>query len=249
MVNATSVAPEKASPASNIFEIAERKDLGDDVFTNVYEQWLPPAARGIYGGAVIALSLAAAQKTLTSDYHIHSCQCTFLHPGSVDCRQTFHVTRAQQGSTFATCTVECRQQDETILIITVSFTRETGDVPGAVEHTAAPFEIPAPPTELCEEQPEWTLTEPFQRRRIDAIDAPASSNSSHNRRIFGQWFRFPGVIPKSGGPGVHLHALAFLTDGYFILGSTPSSYMATPTRIRRRAIISAQAEISSSKGQ
>ncbi|KAI1066405.1 hypothetical protein LB506_008496 [Fusarium annulatum] len=148
-----------------------------------------------------------------------SMACTFLHPGSVDCRQTFHVTRAQQGSAFATRTVECRQQDETISIITVSFTRETGDVPGAVEHTPAPFEIPAPPTELCEEQPEWTLTEPFQRRRIDAIDAPASSNSSHNRRIFRQWFRFPGVIPKSGGPGAHLHALAFLTDGYFILAA------------------------------
>ncbi|KAG4263094.1 hypothetical protein FPRO04_12932 [Fusarium proliferatum] len=146
MINATSVAPEKASPASNIFEIAERKDLGDDVFTNVYEQWLPPAARGIHGGA----------------------------------------------------------QDETIFIITVSFTRETGDIPGAVEHTAAPFEVPAPPTE---------------RRRIDSIDAPSSINSSHNRRIFRQWFRFPGVIPKSGGPGAHLHALAFLTDGYFILAA------------------------------
>ncbi|KAI1016533.1 hypothetical protein LB503_010371 [Fusarium chuoi] len=219
MINPTSAVPEKAGPASNIFEITERKDLGDDVFTNVYEQWLPPAARGIYGGAVIALSLAAAQKTLTSDYHIHSCQCTFLHPGSVDCRQTFHVTRFRQGSTFATRTVECRQQDQTIFIITVSFTRETGDVPGTVEHTVAPFEIPAPPTEVCEEQPEWTLTEPFQRRRIDAIDASTSSDSSHNRRIFRQWFRFPGVIPESGGPGAHLHALAFLTDGYFILAA------------------------------
>ncbi|KAI1022186.1 hypothetical protein LB504_007594 [Fusarium proliferatum] len=219
MINPTSVAPEKAGPASNIFEIAERKDLGDDVFTNVYEQWLPPAARGIYGGAVIALSLAAAQKTLTSDYHIHSCQCTFLHPGSVDCRQTFHVTRVQQVSTFATRTVECRQQDQIVFIITVRFTRDTGGVPLTVEHTVAPFDIPAPPTEVCEEQPEWTLTEPFQRRRIDVIDAPASSNSSHNRRIFRQWFRFPGVIPETGGPGAHLHALAFLTDGYFILAA------------------------------
>ncbi|KAG5787160.1 hypothetical protein H9Q69_013761 [Fusarium xylarioides] len=217
MINPNSPVPAKASPASNTFEIAERKDLGDDVFANVYEQWLPPAARGIYGGAVIALSLAAAQKTVPSDFDIHSCQSTFLHPGSVDSRQTFHVARVRQGSTFATRTVQCRQQDETIIIITVSFARETDRVPGTVEHTVAPFEIPEPPGELCEERPEWTLSEPFQRHRIDVIDEPVSSSSSHNRRIFRQWFRFPGVIPESGGPGAHLHALAFLTDGYFIL--------------------------------
>ncbi|KAG7406752.1 Acyl-coenzyme A thioesterase 8 [Fusarium oxysporum f. sp. rapae] len=217
MINPNSAAPEKANPASNILEIADRKDLGDDVFTNVYEQWLPPAARGIYGGAVIALSLAAAQKTLPSDFHIHSCQCTFLRAGSVDSRQTFHVARVRQGFTFATRTVECRQQGETIFIITVSFTRESERISRTVQHTVAPFEVPEPPGELCEERPEWTLTEPFQRRTIDVIDELASNNSPHNRRILRQWFRFPGVIPETGGPGAHLHALAFLTDGYFIL--------------------------------
>ncbi|KAF5723702.1 acyl thioesterase [Fusarium mundagurra] len=219
MISPDSNVPAKASPASNVFEITERKDLGDDVFTNVFEQWLPPAGRGIYGGSVIALSLAAAQKTVPSDFHIHSCQCTFLHPGSGDRRQTFHVARIRQGSTFATRTVECRQQEDIIIIITVSFTRETDRVSETVEHTVAPFEIPEPPGEQCEERPEWTLTEPFQRHRIDIIDEPASNNSSDNRRIFRQWFRFPGVIPESGGPGAHLHALAFLTDGYFILAA------------------------------
>ncbi|KAF4961208.1 hypothetical protein FGADI_445 [Fusarium gaditjirri] len=219
MINSKSAAPEKASPASNIFEITERKDLGDDVFTNVYEQWLPPAARGIYGGAVIALSLAAAQNTLPIDFHIHSCQCTFLRAGSVDSRQTFHVARIRQGITFATRTVECRQQDDTVSIITVSFTRETERFSGTVQHTVAPFEIPEPPGEICEERPEWTLTEPFQRCTIDTIDGLASKNSSHHRRIFRHWFRFPGVIPETGGPSAHLHALAFLTDGYFILAA------------------------------
>ncbi|KAF5691797.1 acyl thioesterase [Fusarium denticulatum] len=219
MVNPNSAVPSKASPDSNIFEIAASKDLGDDVFTNVYEQWLPPAGRGIYGGSVVTLSLAAAQKTVPCDFHIHSCQCTFLHPASVDRRQTFHVARTQQGSTFATRTVECRQQDDVIIIITVSFTRETRRVPGTVEHTVSPFEIPEPPGALSQERPEWTLTEPFQRHRIDVIDEPVSNNPSRKRRIFCQWFRFPGVIPESGGPGAHFHALAFLTDGYFILAA------------------------------
>ncbi|KAF5589696.1 acyl thiolesterase [Fusarium pseudocircinatum] len=219
MVHPNPVSPSKASPDSNVFELTERKDLGDDVFTNVYEQWLPPAGRGIYGGSIIALSLAAAQKTVPSDFHIHSCQCTFLHPGSVDRRQTFHIARIRQGSTFATRTIECRQQDAIIIIITVSFTRETDKVSGTVEHTVASFEIPEPPDEQCEERPEWTLTGPFQRHRIDVIDEPVSNIPSHKRRIFRQWFRFPGVIPETGGPDAHLHALAFLTDGYFILAA------------------------------
>ncbi|KAF5989197.1 acyl thioesterase II [Fusarium coicis] len=219
MANPNSAVPAKAGPRSSIFEIAERKDLGEDVFTNVYEQWLPPAGRGIYGGSVIALSLAAAQKTVPSDFHIHSCHCTFLHPGSVDRRQTYHVARVRQGSTFATRMVECREQDEIIITITFSFTRETNKVSGTVEHTVAPFEIPEPPDEQCEERPEWTLTEPFQRHKIDVIDETVSSNSSCSRRIFRQWFRFPGFIPENVGPDAHLHALAFLTDGYFILAA------------------------------
>ncbi|EWY81511.1 hypothetical protein FOYG_15745 [Fusarium oxysporum NRRL 32931] len=200
MANPCLSAPETAGPASNILGLIECKNLEDDVFTHVYEQWQPPAARGVYGGATIGLSLF-----------------TFLRAGSIDRRLTFHVTRIRQGHSFATRTVKGRDQDEAVLVTTVSFTRQNGRSLGTVQHSIAPFEIPKLPGDSCEERPEWTLAEPFQRRPIDEISKSTSNHPSMNRSIFRQWIRFPGVIPETGASSVHLHALAFLTDSYFIL--------------------------------
>ncbi|KAG7402671.1 Acyl-coenzyme A thioesterase 8 [Fusarium oxysporum f. sp. rapae] len=73
-----------------------------------------------------------------------------------------------------------------------------------------------PPDEVVGEEPEWTHTEPFQRRAIDARDQLVSRVHPH-QRIFRQWIRYKGVIPSADGPSAHLHALAFVTDSYFIL--------------------------------
>ncbi|KAI3570543.1 thioesterase-like superfamily-domain-containing protein [Fusarium oxysporum f. sp. albedinis] len=188
-----SMTPKKATQTSNILELAEYKDSR--------QQWQPPASRGLYGGALIALCLSAAQKTVSGDFHIHSCHCFFLLAGSIDIRVIFHVERIRDGTTFATRRVEARQQGNSI---------------ATVMHSTFPMDDLKPPDEVVEEEPEWTLTEPFQRRAIDARDQLVSSVHPH-QRIFRQWIRYKGVIPSADGPSAHLQALAFVTDSYFIL--------------------------------
>ncbi|KAF3357319.1 hypothetical protein VdG1_05897 [Verticillium dahliae VDG1] len=55
--------PEK-SHIENVLEVTELGVLGPDIFTNTRQPWHPPGARGIFGGAVIAQSLSAAQRTV-----------------------------------------------------------------------------------------------------------------------------------------------------------------------------------------
>ncbi|EXA29217.1 hypothetical protein FOVG_19243 [Fusarium oxysporum f. sp. pisi HDV247] len=210
------MTPKKATQTSNILELAEYKDSRQDSFTNIFQQWQPPASRGIYGGALIALCLSAAQKTVSGDFHIHSCHCFFLLAGSIDIRVIFHVERIRDGTTFATRRVEARQQGRSIATVMVSFARQSSVEVKQLQHSTFPMGDLKPPDEVVEEEPEWTRTEPFQRRAIDARDQLVSSIHPH-QRIFRQWIRYKGVIPSADGPSAHLHALAFVTDSYFIL--------------------------------
>ncbi|KAH7465365.1 hypothetical protein FOMA001_g17091 [Fusarium oxysporum f. sp. matthiolae] len=147
-----SMTPKKATQTSNILELAEYKDSRQDSFTNIFQQWQPPASRGIYGGALIALCLSAAQKTVSGDFHIHSCHCFFLLAGSIDIRVIFHVERIRDGTTFATRRVEARQQGRSI---------------ATVMHSTFPMDDLKPPDEVVEEEPEWTRTEPFRLAYCD----------------------------------------------------------------------------------
>ena len=52
------------SPVENTLDLTPLTELGPNVFTNTRPQWQPIGARGIYGGAVIAQSLLAAELTV-----------------------------------------------------------------------------------------------------------------------------------------------------------------------------------------
>ncbi|KAJ4133107.1 acyl-CoA thioesterase [Fusarium falciforme] len=108
----------------NVLDVTELKVLGQDVFTNTRPQWHPPGARGIYGGAVIAQCLAAAQKTVPETFLVHSCHCYFLLAGSSETPILYHVERVRDGRSYATRTVQARQKGACIFTTTISFVRE-----------------------------------------------------------------------------------------------------------------------------
>ncbi|SPQ19098.1 ae3be18e-8153-42fc-ab5c-bcd657f27521 [Thermothielavioides terrestris] len=117
--------PNKA-PIENALEVTELAVLGPNIFTNTRPPWHPPGARGIYGGAVIAMCLAAAQRTVAArpDFVVHSCHCYFLLAGSAELPILFHVELVRDGRSFATRTVQARQRGRCIFTMTVSFVRE-----------------------------------------------------------------------------------------------------------------------------
>lgn len=94
--------------------------------------WQPTGARGVYGGAVIAGCLAAAQFTVpppspannNAEFLIHSMHCYFVLAGDGTLPILYHVERVREGRSFITRTVQARQRGRCIFTTTLSFMRE-----------------------------------------------------------------------------------------------------------------------------
>lgn len=103
--------------------------------TTISECWRPPNARGLFGGVVIAQSLAAAQATVpppspsndNTSFLIHSMHCYFVLPGVSEYPILYHVERVREGRSFMTRTVQARQRGKCIFTTTCSFMRESKD--------------------------------------------------------------------------------------------------------------------------
>lgn len=110
-----------------------------DTFSEI---WRPPGARGIYGGAVIAQCLIAAQKTIpppspannNASFLIHSMHCYFVLPGDPTIPILYHVERVREGKSFMTRTVQARQKGKSIFTTTCSFMREESGGKKVLEH-------------------------------------------------------------------------------------------------------------------
>ena len=106
------------------------------------ELWHPPGARGIYGGAVIAQCLAAAQHTVpppspangNAVFLIHSMHCYFVLAGDPTIPILYHVERVREGKSFITRTVQARQRGKCIFTTTLSFMREGSGGGVTVDH-------------------------------------------------------------------------------------------------------------------
>lgn len=187
-----------------------------NIFTNTRKPWHPPGARGIYGGSVIAMSLAAAQRTVPSDFLPHSCHCYFLLAGSSELPILFHVENVRDGRSFATRTVQAKQKGRVIFTTTISFVRENSST-SLISH-AAPMPLldasgnpVCPPPDDFAGEPELLNQGPFQGHRIEVLNKDSASPHEKKTR---QWVRARGKI--SGGHQAHLTALAYVSDSYFI---------------------------------
>ncbi|PTB67905.1 Thioesterase/thiol ester dehydrase-isomerase [Trichoderma citrinoviride] len=227
--------PNKA-PIEHTVEVTPLAVLGEDIFTNTRPLWLPQGARGVYGGAVIAQSLAAAQMTVRDDFLVHSCHCYFLLAGSATIPIMYHVERVRDGRSFATRTVQARQRGKCIFTTTVSFVREGSGGARQIRHAAALPEGVEMPDAAGSDGGQGG--DPFLSRRIEMLRVRDPDARPDQMRVR-QWHRCKGKISASGGHQAHLNALAYISDKYFVgtvarihrlwrLGMTPEQVAALP---------------------
>lgn len=114
------------------------------MFTNTRPLWHPPGARGVYGGAVIAQCLSAAQRTVPADFWVHSMHCYFVLAGNAEIPIIYDVERVREGRSFATRTVQARQRGRPIFTVTLSFMKELQGDEKVVAHAASIPEVSAP---------------------------------------------------------------------------------------------------------
>lgn len=137
------------------------------MFTNRRPLWHPPGARGLYGGAVIAQTLAAAQMTVPKEFAVHSMHCYFVLAGSSAMPVVYHVERVREGKSFATRTVQARQKGRPIFTTTLSFMREGSAGARSVQHDSTlPRDLP----EVDENEDDDGRSSPFIAQHTPMID-------------------------------------------------------------------------------
>ncbi|QIW96560.1 hypothetical protein AMS68_002078 [Peltaster fructicola] len=216
---ATLIAPpppgEKQAPIESVLELTHLKDIDPNLFTNTRPLWHPPGARGIFGGAVIAQCLSAAQQTVPANFTVHSMHCYFVLNGNADIPVIFHVERIRDGRSFATRTVQARQRGQPIFTTTLSFTREGSGGAVKVEHA---HEMPAVPLPTPDDEGDEDILRggeksPFMSHRLDLFNDEGTRPELKRAR---QWVKARGRISDEGGHQAHLSALAYMSDSYFI---------------------------------
>ena len=215
-IKATLIKPPPPSddkaPIEDVLELTHLNDIDPNLFTNTRPLWHPPGARGIYGGAVIAQCLAAAQKTVPDNFLVHSMHCYFVLNGNSDIPVIYHVEHIREGRSFATRTVQARQRGQPIFTTTLSFMREGSGGKQTVKHQA---EMPTIPDAEDVESVDLLrgAKSPFVTQRVDILNN--NSTKPHEKRTR-QWIKCRGKISEEGGTQSHLSALAYMSDSYFI---------------------------------
>ncbi|TAQ84658.1 hypothetical protein B7494_g7019 [Chlorociboria aeruginascens] len=237
---ATLVRPPPIDPSKsgieNVLELTELSAIGpvqfspcqlpiaapnvkQDIFTNTRPLWHPVGARGIFGGAVIAQCLSAAQRTVPHDFTVHSMHCYFVLAGDSEIPVMYYVEHVREGRSFATRTVQARQRGKAIFTTTMSFMRENSGGSKTIHHA-----VPLPTGIRPPEEDDDSLAEvarsggsPFISRRLTILNK--ASPSPHEKRTR-QWIKARGTISQAGGHQAHLSALAYMSDSYFI-GTVP----------------------------
>ncbi|KAF3937576.1 hypothetical protein ABW19_dt0209080 [Dactylella cylindrospora] len=213
-------------------ELTALTDLGPTVFTNTRPLWRPPNARGIFGGAVIAQSLAAAIRTVPENFAIHSMHCYFVLAGDWTIPVIYTVELVRDGRSFATRTVQARQKGKCIFTTTCSFQRPSDGKPSLEAQEPLPEGLPR--AEDCEEAEtvarrmvqQGRMTEegfkdwmklrnedPFERKVIGTHN---QNNPNPTTKRIRSWIKAKGNISGPAGSAPHVEALAYVSDSWFL---------------------------------
>jgi acyl-CoA thioesterase II len=166
LIRAPPIDPSQ-SAIENVLELTQLTDINPDLFTNTRPMWHPPGARGIFGGAAIAQTLSAAQKTVPSDFTVHSMHCYFVLAGNAEIPILYNVERVRSGKSFATRTVQARQRGKVIFTTTMSFVRQNSGGDQKVEHVYPMPDIPGPVDDHDDLDLHGDNKGPFQSYRLD----------------------------------------------------------------------------------
>ncbi|MGG5171466.1 acyl-CoA thioesterase [Pseudarthrobacter sp. J1738] len=184
----------------------------EDIFVgDTYEQ---PRGR-VFGGQVLAQSIAAANATVDPERLVHSMHGYFLRPGNADQPITFGVQRLRDGRSFSARRVHAYQEGVPILSMIASFQVEDE----GVEHQSQmPDGVPDPeslPTtaELLSKfdhpvAQQWSFGRPFDIRHVDTpLYLSGGTEAVATNAV---WMKTFGPMPED--PALHQAALAYASD-------------------------------------
>jgi acyl-CoA thioesterase 8 len=177
------------SAIENVLELTQLSDIDPDLFTNTRPLWHPPGARGIFGGAAIAQTLSAAQKTVDPEFTVHSMHCYFVLAGNADIPIIYHVERVRSGKSYATRTVQARQRGRVIFTTTMSFVRQNSGGTNKVEHAYPMPDVPLPAEGKDDLELNPDGHSPFQSQRLPIENGETFTCQSlyasayHDRRL------------------------------------------------------------------
>lgn len=164
---------------------------------------------------MIAHCLAAAQRTVPSNFTVHSMHCYFVLAGDSEIPVMYYVEHVREGRSFATRTVQARQRGKCIFTTTMSFARENSGGSRTISHAIPlPADIPPPPKDdEIEEIGRATWGRPFVSHQVEILNT--KSENPHEKKTR-QWIKAAGRISPEAGHETHISALAYMSDSYFI---------------------------------
>jgi len=168
---------------------------------------LPLLSDRIYGGQILAQSLAAAGQTLPDDRPAHSLHAYFIRGGIPGTPLEYQVDNLSDGRTLAHRRVQALQTERTLFSSIISFaSNEDGK-----EHQGAGPVVPGPdevaPSDDLVMLPVAELGG-FELRPIVGDDAAQLGGDELGRRAF--WIKLRGQGPDD--PAWHQQALAYTSD-------------------------------------
>ncbi len=154
-------------PTDILRGVLELERIDDDEASSKFLGYTPPQTGGrVFGGQVMAQSLAAASHSVDADRFLHSMHCYFIRPGDATQPLQIAVDHHRDGRSFSVRHVEVTQHDKVILSLTCSFQTEAN----GVEHQEPMPEGIPHPNDL-----------PPISALVGMIDDPAAQELAYNR--------------------------------------------------------------------
>ncbi|KAH8645789.1 thioesterase-like superfamily-domain-containing protein [Xylariales sp. PMI_506] len=131
-----------SAPVEDLSAVVRFGGSTPDVYTSKAPIWAPDKGqRAIFGGFLLAQSVAAAQATAPAGgpYYVHALQSTFLKAASATPSIEYHVERVADGRNFLTRLVRAVQAGVCVYVATVGLQRYGVSSDNALRYGGAPL--------------------------------------------------------------------------------------------------------------
>lgn len=208
---------QRTNPVAGLLKLldlseAEGARTDEEIFVGISE---PQPHGRVFGGQVLAQSILAAVRTVSSDREIHSMHGYFLRPGDANEPITFGVQRLRDGRSFSARRTHAYQNGVPILSMIASF---QAPAPGLDHQEPFPEGIPDPESlpstaDLLGEfdhpiAQQWAFQRPFDIRHVQSpLYITAEGEHTPTNSV---WMKAKGPLPDN--PDLHRAALAYASD-------------------------------------
>jgi acyl-CoA thioesterase-2 len=187
--------------------------------TNLYSGYSPQLGlKRIFGGQVLAQSLAAAMRTIDDARPMHSLHSYFLLAGDPKIPVIYEVERVRDGGSFTTRRVKAIQNGRAIFVLSASFQR----VEDGFDHQLPMPQVPAPEhlpdareivTKYADQLPPGALAYLMRERPIELRLIGLEQRYKRTVGVRPEqyvWLRAAGTLPDD--ERIHQCVLAYASD-------------------------------------